>query len=297
MGKGVDMREQFIEIKQDFKGFNPFFGSWFFQDENTFLVDVGPANTAGRLIDSLVSMGVERVDYVLLTHIHIDHAGGLADLLEYYPMARVVCHEKAPKYLVDPSTLWAGSLEVLGEIARLYGAPRPVPEEKVIPHTQTDMDDLIVVETPGHAAHHLSFSYKNRLFVGEAGGNYFVVSGMEYLRPATPPRFFLDVCFRSIDTLLALEDQPIHFAHCGRAESSHRLLRIFRDQLVRWEAIIREQINEGDADLVKRCTETLLEKDPCLKAFDKMDHETQERERRFIGNAIMGFEGYLKEDT
>jgi len=292
--KGVDMREQLIEIKQDFKGFNAFFGSWLCQDEHTFVVDVGPANTAGRLIDSLASMGVEKVEYVLLTHIHIDHAGGLADLLEYYPMARVVCHEKAAKYLADPSKLWEGSLEVLGEIARLYGPPRPVPGEKVIPHTHTALEDLIVMETPGHAAHHLSFSYKNRLFVGEASGNYFVVAGKEYLRPATPPRFFLDVCLRSIDTLLALEDQPICFAHFGRAESSHRLLRMFRNQLMKWKEIIGEQMKKDDADLVKRCTETLLEKDPCLMAFDKMDPETQGRERRFMANAIMGFVGFLQ---
>jgi glyoxylase-like metal-dependent hydrolase (beta-lactamase superfamily II) len=290
------MREELIEIEQDLQGFNSFLGSWLCKDEHTVVVDVGPANTAGRLIRSLVSKGVERVDYVLLTHIHIDHAGGLADLLDYYPMAKVVCHEKAAKYLADPSKLWTGSLEVLGEIAKLYGPPRPVPMEKVIPHTQMAVEDLIVMETPGHAAHHLSFSYKNRLFAGEASGNYFVVGGTEYLRPATPPRFFLDVCQRSVESLLGLDDQPICFGHFGKAESSHRLLKMSRDQLTVWERVISGEMQKGWVDLAKRCINALFEKDRYLKAFDKMDPEVQKRERFFMANSVQGFIGFIEKD-
>ena len=128
----MDVRS--IEIRQEVPGFNSFFASWICQDDLNIVIDVGPANTADRLIEALEASGLERVDYVLLTHIHIDHWGGVGDLLGHYPMARVVCHEKAIQHMVDPSRLWNGSLKVLGEIAEAYGSPKPVPKEKLIPH-------------------------------------------------------------------------------------------------------------------------------------------------------------------
>jgi len=291
------MRELLIEIKQDMPGFNPFFGSWVCRDDLNFLVDVGPANTADRLIDSLVSLGVDRVDYVLLTHIHIDHGGALADLLDYYPMAKAICHEKGIKHLVEPSNLWAGSLNVLGDIAKSYGPPKPVSKEKLIPHTECRLKDVVVIETPGHAPHHLSYSYKERLFVGEAAGNYFTFNGLEYLRPATPPRSFLDLFLKSIDRLLELKDQPIRYAHFGEAANSHQMLNMFRDQLIRWEAIIGELVHQdGESeDIIRSCIDLLLEKDPNLAAFSIMDPDIQSRERFFMTNGVRGFVEFLKE--
>ena len=285
------MRDLLIEIKQDMPGFNPFFGSWVCRDDLNFLVDVGPANTANRLIDSLVSLGLDSVDYVLLTHIHIDHGGALADLLDYYPMAKAICHEKGIRHLVDPSNLWAGSLSVLRDLAKIYGPPKPVAKEKVIPHPECNLKDLMVIETPGHALHHLSYSYKGRLFVGEAAGNYFTVNGLDYLRPATPPRFFLDLFLKSIDRLIALEDQPIRYAHFGEAANSHRMLNISRDQLIRWEAIIGELVGQGgnSEDIIRSCIDLLLKKDPNLAAFSIMDPDIQARERFFMANGVRGF--------
>ncbi|MBW2204373.1 MAG: MBL fold metallo-hydrolase [Deltaproteobacteria bacterium] len=254
-------------------GFNHFFGSWVCQDDFNFLIDVGPANTANRLIDSLVSLGLDRVDYILITHIHIDHGGALADLLDYYPMAKAICHEKGIKHLVEPSNLWAGSLSVLGDLA------------------------IMVIETPGHALHHLSYTYKGRLFAGEAAGNYIAVNGLDYLRPATPPRFFPDIFRRSIDRLLALEDQPIRYAHFGEAASSHRMLNISRDQLIRWEAIIGELVRQSGntQDIIKSCIDLLLEKDPNLAVFNIMDPDTQAREKVFMANGVRGFVEFFRD--
>ena len=278
-------------------GFNPFFGSWVCRDDLNFLVDVGPANTANRLIDSLVSLGLDWVDYILLTHIHIDHGGALADLLDYYPMAKAICHEKGIKHLMEPSNLWAGSLSVLGDLARSYGAPKPVAKERLIPHIECNLKDLMVIETPGHAVHHLSYTYKDRLFVGEAAGNYLTVNGLEYLRPATPPRFFLDTFLKSIDRLLALGDQPIRYAHFGESPNSHRMLHMFRDQLIRWEAIVGELVRKGgnNEDIIKSCIDQLLEKDPNLAAFSVMTPHIQARERFFMANGVRGFVEFFNE--
>lgn len=288
------MDEISIEIKQDMPGFDHFFGAWVIKDGVNIVVDVGPANSALRLLGSLGSLGIDRLNYILLTHIHIDHCGGLAQVLDFFPMAKVICHEKTLKYLIDPSRLWEGSTAVLGEIAKAYGRPEPIEKDRLIPHTESDLEDLVVIETPGHSAHHLSFSYRNRLFVGEAAGNYLVLEDREYLRPATPPRFFFDVCMKSVDKLLALDDQPIRYAHFDSAKRSHRLLRIFREQLMRWKEVISEQMRKGEVDLVNRCIHALLEKDQNLEALKTMDPDTQRRERFFMTNSVKGFIGFLK---
>ena len=291
------MEEKLIEITQDLPGFDQFIGSWLCRKELTLLVDVGPANTAGRLLESLAELDVDKIDYILLSHIHIDHAGALADVLERYPMAQAVCHEKGISNLADPARLWAGSLDVLGEVAELYGEPKAVPAERLVPHTSCPADGVAVIETPGHAAHHLSFTYDGRLFSGEAAGNFFIVNGKEYLRPATPPRFFLPVFLESVDRLLSLDDQPICYAHFGRAPSSHRMLKRFRSQVLAWEEWIRQEFIPGKQETEERCVDALLAKDPNLAAFEEMDPATRARERNFIANAVRGFVGYFLEES
>jgi len=283
------------EIKQDRPGFNNFIGSWVYVGDINFVVDVGPSSSVSRLIDSIKAMKIDRIDYILITHIHIDHAGGLAHILDHFPMAKAICHEKGIKHLVDPSRLWSGSLKTLGEVAESYGPLKPVKKERLIPHTEADIKDIKIIETPGHAPHHISFSYGGDLFAGEAAGNYCTISGKEYLRPATPPIFLLEECLSSVDKLLAMEEMPMYYGHFGMVESSHQLLKRFRHQLLRWHDIIKEEITAGDSNLPERCLESLLEKDPDLKTFHFMDADTQMRERFFLSNSVRGYLGYLKE--
>ena len=295
MDKHMDIK--LIEIKQDFPCFNGFLGSWACKGHMNFLVDVGPANTSGHLINALESFGLDRIDYIFLTHIHIDHAGALADIMEHYPMAKVICHEKGIKFLVDPSKLWASSLSVLGDTARVFGEPKPVKEENLVPHTRFELPQFMVIETPGHAPHHLSFSYEGRLFAGEAAGNYFLINNREYLRPATPVRFFFDVFLDSLDCLLALDNQTICYAHFGAAENSHRLLKKFREQLFRWKELIYNQMLNGDENLVDRCLQALIDNDPEITAFKKLGSDFRKREKTFLINAINGFIGYFRENA
>lgn len=282
-----------IEIKQTIPGFDHFIGSWVYRGDINLVVDVGPANTVAKLIEALMKMNIERVDYILITHIHIDHAGGLAEFLKHFPMARVVCHDKGIRHLVDPSKLWAGSRKVLGEIAEAYGCPKAVKEEMCIPHSQAHIKNLMVIETPGHAPHHLSFSYDGSLFAGEAGGNYFPVRDMDYLRPATPPRFFLRDFLESVDRLITIEDQHMCYAHFGDAPDSRRMLKRFRAQILRWKEVVQNEMSAGSNDLVARCVDSLLEKDPDLRAFQFMDPKTQKRERYFLSNSVRGYIEFL----
>lgn len=286
-----------IPIEQDIPGFAPFFGAWLCEGPVNLVVDVGPARTAGRLTASLRAHGLTRLDYILLTHIHIDHCGALAALLEAYPSAKVICHAKGIPFLVNPDKLWKGSLAVLGKLAEHYGPPGPIRPEVLIAHTDSAIEGLTIAETPGHAVHHLSFLYGGRMFAGEAAGNYFRISGRDYLRPATPPRFFLDVCLQSVDRLLSFEDQPICYAHCGSNEHSRYWLTAFRHQLLLWAELIQAELRRGGEDVLARCVDELLSNDPNLAAFESMDPPTQARERTFTANAVKGFLGYFSDDV
>lgn len=283
-----------IEIKQNLPAFNQFIGSWLYRGDINFVVDVGPANSVFRFIDALTEMKIENIDYIFLTHIHIDHAGGLARFLEHFPMAKVICHEKGIKHLVNPDKLWESSAKILGEISKIYGPLSPVEEKFFIAQNNALNKDIVVIETPGHASHHLSFVYNENLFVGEAGGNYLLVQGKDYLRPATPPRFHLATFLNSIETLIQLKDMQICYAHFGKANSSHEMLKRNRDQILSWEKIIRRELSSDANDLIQRCVKSLLSEDPELKAFQHLESNVQKREIYFIQNSIKGYLQYLK---
>jgi glyoxylase-like metal-dependent hydrolase (beta-lactamase superfamily II) len=293
----TEKRCTLVEITQPMAGFDHFIGSWVFRGDPTFLVDVGPANTASRLIKTLDDMGIDRVDYILLTHIHIDHGGATHALLDRFPMSRVVCHAKGVEHLVDPTRLWEGSLSVLKTKAEEFGRPEGVDRTRVIAHNELRVKDLKVIETPGHAIHHVSYSYDGYLFSGEAAGNYYIVDNGDFLRPATPPRFSLETFLESLDKLYALEDQRICYSHFGEAPSSRHMLQRFRSQILRWERTIKQEMKKDAEDLVSHCIEVLLNTEPDLKAFHRMPAVVRERERYFMANSVKGFLGYLKETS
>jgi len=290
------MHPLLIELRQDRPGFDRFIGSWLCPYDKTVVIDVGPSRSVTTLIDSLSVLGIREVDFVLLTHIHMDHAGGLAEFLDHFPMARAVCHSKAISHLVDPSKLWLGSRKTLGDLAEAYGPIRPVKKERLIPHTEARVEGIDIIETPGHAPHHLSFIIQENLFAGEAGGIYLAGKDWEYLRPATPPVFFLKEFLGSIDRLLTAKDLPVCYAHFGRADRSHSMLKRERAQLLFWEEIIREELAKGDHRLMERGMARLLAEDPELKAFEAMSSADQDREKFFIGNSIKGYLGFLQEN-
>jgi len=288
------MHPTLIAIKQDKPGFEKFIGSWVCRGDLCVVVDVGPSRSVNLLVQALSRMGIERVDYVLPTHIHIDHAGGVAEFIRVFPMARVVCHTRAIGHLLDPTKIWLGSVRALGDLASIYGPISPVKREWLIPHDEARLPGLKIIETPGHAPHHLSYIYEGNLFAGEAGGIYLELEPSHYLRPATPPPFFLKEFAGSIDKLLAEGDLPIFYSHFGRAERSQPLLRRARQQLILWEKIIAETAASAHDDPTTRCMEALLKEDIELMAYQSMPAADQKRERFFMANSIRGFMEYLQ---
>ena len=293
----MDNRPFLIELPQSFPGLERFIGAWVVPGPVTILVDVGPKSSIRLLTKELKARGLERIDYVLLSHIHIDHAGGLGSFLSAFPMARAVCHARGRKHLLDPATLWKGSLKTLKEMARAYGPIDPVSGDRLIAHTDFSLPGLTVLETPGHAPHHLAYDYEGRLFAGEGAGIYLPFWDGVYLRPPTPPRFFFDQALASVDRLLTLEDRPIYFAHLGLFPHSREILQQYRDQLFLWLNVTRKALQDHPADPLKAAAAGLLQQDPCLKNFQYMDEGAQQRERTFIQNSLAGFAGYLREPS
>jgi glyoxylase-like metal-dependent hydrolase (beta-lactamase superfamily II) len=285
-----------ITLTPPIEGFADFISAWLVPGRPSFLVDVGPASTAGQLLAALEALGVTRLDYVLLTHIHLDHAGATGKVSARFPRARIVCHEKGIPHLVDPARLWEGTRKVLGPVADGYGPLDPVPPERFVPSRGFAADGIAALVTPGHAAHHVSYFTPAGLFAGEACGvHYALPGGRDYMRPATPPTFFMNTALDSIDALIARAPERMVVGHFGMKPNGTGLLRRHREQLLFWEQWMSERIGQWTAEAaVELCAEGLLMEDPCLAAFNAFPAPARQRERYFLKNSISGFLGWIK---
>jgi len=283
-----------VPLKQKVEGLERFISSWIFKGELTFLVDVGPKASIPQLLGALEELQIERIEFIFLTHIHIDHAGGIGELIHHFPEARVICHPAGRDHLIDPRKLWEGSKKVLGDLALHYGEIDPVPPSHILSGDEFDREGFEIVKTPGHAVHHMSLVYDGYLFVGEAGGVFRDLGNRLYLRPSTPPRFILEEAVASIDRLLERDDREICYAHFGIHRSSHEMLRHYKEQIYLWRDVISEQMQGGeDRDLLERCREALLKRDPLFGSLSELRDEERTRELYFLGNNIRGFVEYL----
>lgn len=283
-----------VPLKQKVEGLERFISSWIFKGETRFLVDVGPKASVPQLLGALKELEIERLDFIFLTHIHIDHAGGVGALIHHFPEARVICHRAGVNHLAHPEKLWEGSKKVLGDLALHYGEIDPVPTSHILSCDEFSREGFEIIKTPGHAVHHMSLTYNGYLFVGEAGGVFRDLGNRLYLRPSTPPRFILEEAMASIDRLLELDDREICYAHFGIHRSSDEMLRRYKEQIGLWRDVISEQMQGGeDRDLLDRCREALLKRDPLFAALSELRDEERTRELYFLGNNIRGFVEYL----
>jgi len=284
-----------ITLPPPIPGFDDFIGCWLYRGSISFIVDPGPSVTSEALARALAELKVSRLDYIFLTHIHIDHAGGVGNIAANFPESSIICHKAGIPHLVDPSRLWEGSVKTLRETAKAYGPIKPVSSNRFIQADQFMSDIVTPVFTPGHSPHHVSYLTKEHLFVGEAGGVFLSIdSGCEYLRPATPPRFFLEISTDSIDTLIEKNPLNICYGHHGIKGNAVKMLNKHRNQLLLWEKIIKKEIQNSNEDFLTSCFNRLLKEDLLLSGFSHMEPSVQKREQGFIINSIKGFEGYLR---
>lgn len=287
-------------------GYRRFISCWLGRGGSaSFVVDPGPRSTAPLLLRRLQERGVAALDFILLTHVHLDHGGAAADLLAAYPRARVYCHAAGRRHLTGPGRLWEGSRQVLGEVAAIYGEPRPVPPEALADQQELAAAGITAIPTPGHAPHHESFLVGDALFVGEAAGTFLDLGEHGwYLRPATPPRFILEIALASLDRLLALRPQPrrLAFAHHGLLVGGTReLLALARDQHRTWVATVRQTLAEQpggsaavDPDRLGRLVaERLAAADPGFARRRFLPPDIRRREEDFTRQSLRGMVEYV----
>jgi glyoxylase-like metal-dependent hydrolase (beta-lactamase superfamily II) len=287
-----------IVLSPPIKGFEEFIGAWLVNGPDAvYLVDVGPAATADQLIRAIGTLGVDRLDYICLTHIHLDHAGAVGHLAERFPGAPVVCHPKGIPHIIDPERLWQGTVKTLGATGRAYERMLPVNPARIAGQDQLAAAPFQLIDTPGHSPHHFAIAAGPYLFTGEAGGVCLPLPSDDYyLRPATPPRFFLETSLSSIDRLLAARPEILCYGHSGMRRGGMEMLARHREQLIFWEKTLAAEAETMDVDdFADRWVDLLLAKDPLLHGFSRLAPAVQARERYFLLNSVKGFAGYLAE--
>lgn len=202
------------------------------------VVDTGAANAVEPVLEALVGLGLGpgAVDWVWLTHVHLDHAGGAGALLARCPGARLAVHPRGARHMIDPSRLWAGAAAVYGEdeVRRLYGDPLPIAPERVVEaHEGLGLDlagrPFVFLDTPGHARHHVCiWDERSRgFFTGDTFGLSYReldVDGRPSVFPTTTPvQFEPEALHASIDRLLAYRPEAMYLTHFGRVGEVPRL--------------------------------------------------------------------------
>jgi glyoxylase-like metal-dependent hydrolase (beta-lactamase superfamily II) len=201
-------------------------GAFLITDEQTALVETGPKSSVEIVLEGLRNAGVENLDWIIVTHIHLDHAGAAGTIANHYPEARVAVHEVGAPHLVDPSKLWSSASRIYGDaMERLWGGIDPLSAERIVSLADGDKIELgattlQAVDTPGHAGHHHTFLDVSSgvAFVGDALGVRLPDVGI--MRPATPPpEFDLELAVSSIDRISKLDPKEIYLTHFGSPAS------------------------------------------------------------------------------
>jgi len=220
------------------------------------LVETGSQTSVPTLLAALDGLGVGADDLagVVVTHIHLDHAGGVGDVAAAFPRATVYVHERGARHLADPSRLVASAARVYGDLLdSLYGRLTPTASDRI--HVLGDGDEvalgpgrvLTAVDTPGHARHHLSLhdSGSGLLFAGDAVGVRLPDIGV--LRPATPPpEFDLPAAVSSLRRMAARRPSALALAHYGVVPADPAdVLDEAEDSLRQWAAVAEAAWREG----------------------------------------------------
>lgn len=228
---------------------------YLFDTPERCLIEVGPSNSLENVVAALEHIGVDDVATLLVTHIHIDHAGGAGQFSQRFPKARIGVHKSGARHLVEPSRLWSSASRVYGEekLARMWGPMVPIPEDRLLVLDEGDTLNLGggrsvgVMHTPGHAKHHLAFTEEGSggIFVGDAVGLCYPHG--HFVQPVTPPPDF-DPELVTAHLLRMAERAPnfLGFAHFGPSFDVMQSLHQAESRLWEWVALTEEMSGLDD---------------------------------------------------
>jgi glyoxylase-like metal-dependent hydrolase (beta-lactamase superfamily II) len=217
------------------------------------LVETGPTTCREHLLEGVAAAGIEpgEVDRVLVTHIHLDHAGGLGTAAEMFPRATLYVHREGLAHMLDPSKLIASARRAWGAAADpLWGTILPVPPGRLVALSGGErlplrQGDLLVVNTPGHAKHHLAFfdETTRSLFTGDAAGVH--LPGTDRVRPALPPPDLdLEALVESVDRMRELHPDRLLYTHFGPRKGAVEALSQYPSLVLRWRDVALQAARE-----------------------------------------------------
>ena len=220
------------------------------------LIETGLSSSSGKILEGIKQLGFryENIDFIIVTHIHLDHAGGAGVVAKELSSAKVVVHKDGAKHLINPSRLIHSSTKALGEFSKTYDLDKivPVTQSRVEPVDEGNIIDLgsrklEVLWTPGHAPHHICL-YDDRskgMFVGDAVGIYYPREDL--LKPTTPPPDFdVEVVIETIERLKKVEAEVLFFSHFGPNHEVGNTLESGIREIKRWEKEIWQWLKEQD---------------------------------------------------
>ncbi|HTE42328.1 MAG TPA: MBL fold metallo-hydrolase [Steroidobacteraceae bacterium] len=224
-------------------------------------VDTGTYRSVPAMLAALTQQGLSPsdVDYVFLTHVHLDHAGGAGVIMQLLPSARCVLHPRGARHMIDPSKLVAASKDVYGpqRFAQLYGELPPIPAERVLVVEDGDcltlgLREFEFIHTPGHANHHYCIVDRvgKIIFSGDTFGLSYreldTEQGAFSMPITTPSQFDPDAAHKSIDRLLSYEPRAIYLTHYSRVEGLTKLAADLHEQIDGYVRIARSNAERAD---------------------------------------------------
>ena len=219
------------------------------------LIETGSQSSVSTLLMALKQLNIGSSDLagVAVTHIHLDHAGGVGDVAMAFPKAKVYVHEKGARHLVDPERLIASASMVYGDLLdSLYGRMLPTESERVVVLYDGDVlsvgggESVVAIDSPGHAKHHLGFFHEESglLFSGDAVGVRLPDVGV--LWPATPPPDFdFELFLGSLERFKSYRPKRLAFAHYGVVDSPEETLSLSHDTITRWAEVATQAYRQG----------------------------------------------------
>lgn len=235
---------------------SPEYGTvYILDDERPALVDTGTGVNYELVLEGMATVGIEPEDLeaIILTHVHLDHAGGASVLARECPNADVYVHESGAQFLEDPTRIWEGTEAVVGDRIRYYREPDPIPEARLVELQEGDVIDLgehalEVHHAPGHAFHQVVYfdPENDGVFTADAAGIY--VPGLDTVRQSSPPPGFdLNECLSDVTMLQDLDPTALYYGHFGDCETEDRLTE-YETVLESWVDNVAEKRDELEDD-------------------------------------------------
>ena len=265
-------------------------------DEKIALIETGPACSQSNLVKGIENAGLSLadIDYIIPTHIHLDHFGGGGHIMESCENAKAIVHPKAYKHVSQIDTWWSGSSDFLGDVAELYGKPKPIPQSRLISAEEgyelsLGKFSIKALHTPGHAPPHITWIYGNEAFVGDSAGLWY--PDLDKSFPVTPGYYRHDLALKSIEKMNSLKLDFIFYTHFG-PRSAQNVFSQTREEFEIWIDIVKEGIEHKLTS--NEILEILFQQRPSLLESNK-NHGVHQSETHL--GTVEGMMGWIRREN